>query len=104
LSVAIWIVILPVTQPEQRLRREVEIAFRKGRVEDALAIMSAHAQADFPPHWEPPPRFLKGEKMNSVLEVWEVVQHTEQSPWVRQVYAEKVAAYHRMWMRGSRVD
>lgn len=89
-SLAIWIAILPLTQPEQQLRRRVEVAFRDGRLVDALDMMSAHAAGDFPPHWEPPPRFLKGESPSLVFEVWEEIIRKEPAPWVRDRYVEQL--------------
>jgi hypothetical protein len=92
-SLAIWIVILPFTQPEQQLRRDVEIAFREKRIADALALMSTHKLADFPPHWEPPPRYLKGEQRSLTLDVWDEILRKEPSPWVRDLYLLKLKAY-----------
>jgi hypothetical protein len=96
LSLAFWIGILPFTQPEQQLRRRVEIAFRDGRVVDAVAEMSAHRSEDFPPHWDPPPRFLKGEPMSQLFEIWDGILSQDAAPWVRQRYLAKLKDYmHR---------
>ena len=89
----IWIPILPCTQPEQQLRRRVELAFRENRISDGLALLSAHKQEEFPPHWDPPPRFLKGDRMSNVLEIWEEILQREPSPWVRQRYLRKLKDY-----------
>jgi hypothetical protein len=93
LSVAAWIGILPFTQPEQKLRYEVELAFREKRIADALAVMAAHDLADFPPGWEPPPRYLKGEDKSVTLDVWAEILRKEPAPWVRDFYLEKLKAY-----------
>jgi len=45
-----------VAQPEQRLRFEAERLLRAGEIDAALAKMSEHARADYPPMWDPPPR------------------------------------------------
>lgn len=90
LSVAIWIGILPLTQPEQQLRWHVEDAFREGRLSDGLALMLAHAPDEFPPHWEPPPRYLKGEDSALVLDVWDEILKKEPAPWVREHYLARI--------------
>ncbi len=95
LSLAVWIGILPFTQPEQQLRRQVEIAFREGRIADGLALMSVHHPEDFPPHWQPPPRYLKGEDSSLTLEVWDEILRAEPALWVRDLYLDKLKAYVR---------
>jgi hypothetical protein len=94
-SLAIWITILPLTQPEQQLGREVETAFREKRIGDGLAIMSANNRSDFPPGWEPPPRFLKGEDSSLTLDVWKEMLANEPSKWVRDLYKERLDFYLR---------
>lgn len=93
LSLAIWTVVLPFTQPEQQLRHQVDVAYREGRIGDALAVMTAHSPEDFPPRWEPPPRYLKGEWAGSILEIWEEILRDAPSPWVRHVYLDKLQTY-----------
>jgi hypothetical protein len=88
-SLAIWIPILPFTQGEQQVRRRVEIAFREGRFRDALAELSAHHLSDFPPQWEPPPRFPKGDHPAMVLDIYDEILRADAAPWVRQHYLER---------------
>jgi hypothetical protein len=88
-SLAIWIPILPFTQQEQLVRRRVEIAFREGRFPDALAELSAHHLSDFPPQWEPPPRFLKGDHPAMVLDFYDEILRADAAPWIRQHYLER---------------
>ncbi|WP_373649894.1 hypothetical protein [Schlesneria sp. DSM 10557] len=52
-SVAGWSAVLPATQREQALRRQVEDAIRDHRFEDAVNIMASHPRSEFPPHWVP---------------------------------------------------
>ena len=92
-SLAIWPAILPFTQPEQQLRRRVECAFRQGRHADGLAEMSFHTLSDFPPHWEPPPRFLQGDRMDMILDVWEAIIQDPPASWVRERYMKKLTDY-----------
>jgi hypothetical protein len=90
LSLAIWVGILPFTQPEQQLRRSVEKAIQDGRLADGLALMSAHQPDEFPPHWDPPPRFLKGEHISLIYDIWEEILKNDVAPWVRKRYLEKL--------------
>jgi hypothetical protein len=93
LSLAIWIPILPFPQREQQVRWRVESAFREGRFHDALAELSAHARADFPPQWQPPPRFLKGDRPAMVLDIYDEIIRTDPAPWVRQHYLGRFTAF-----------
>ncbi len=51
-----WYAWLPVTQPEQRLRGQVERALHADDFATALSVLSSHPSEAFPPHWDPPPR------------------------------------------------
>lgn len=88
-SVGIWILVLPSTQPEQQLRRDVEELLYAGEIEPAFELMSAHGRSDFPPHWDPPPRVGYGETKPELLEVLEALIATETKPWVEELYWEK---------------
>jgi hypothetical protein len=94
MSVTVWVVILPFTQPEQWLRFQVERAFKEGRIDDALAIMSAHQRNQFPPHWTPPPLRLDwaADGRPPLLDVLEAIETNEVAPWVREAYLQKLAA------------
>jgi hypothetical protein len=89
LSLAIWILILPLTQPEQQRRRQVETLLRNGRIEGTLEFMSAHERQDFPPHWDPPPRIGYGETEPDLVDVMETLIAIEVKPWVSNLYWEK---------------
>jgi hypothetical protein len=93
MSLAIWIPVLPFTQQEQQARWRVESAFREGRPHDALTEMSAHKLADFPPQWEPPPRYLKGDRHEKVLEICDEILRADPAPWVRQHYLERFKVF-----------
>jgi hypothetical protein len=92
-SLAIWLVILPFTQPEQRLRYRVERDFAEGRIEAALDTMYRYSQDDFPPHWDPPPRtgtvFLD-RPVRQIQDAWEVLLKTAPTEWVRESYVRKL--------------
>jgi hypothetical protein len=96
LSLAGWVAVLPFTQPEQILRRQVELAFKERRVADALAIMSAHEPGDFPPHWDPPPpQGWAGQRrpVPSLADVYWEMSEAPPAAWVRAVYREKLRNY-----------
>jgi hypothetical protein len=88
-SVLVWATILPLTQPGQRLRFRAETALRAGRIAEALAEMSAHAQRDYPPHWDPPPRPAYGEDDPPLGKIFRAVLRPEVQPWVRAIYFDK---------------
>lgn len=89
-SLLVWIPVLPLTQPEQRLRNEVENDLRGGRIHRALATMSAHDRGDFPPHWEPPPRIGYGERQPPILNVVETLLAMDAEPWVVDLFLDKL--------------
>jgi hypothetical protein len=93
LSLAIWLPILPRTQGEQQLRSRVERDMKAGRIADGLDVMSAHAQSDFPPHWDPPPRIGYGEQSPHVLDVLELLLARDRAPWVQALYVDKLRRY-----------
>jgi len=104
-SLAIWACILPLTQPEQRRRRQVGTLLRAGHIEQALETMSAHERRDFPPHWDPPPRISYGETNPDLPKVLEVLIAVETKPWVSELYWEKFRdligrgnEYHNYWL------
>jgi hypothetical protein len=95
-SLAIWVVVLPITQPEQQLRRGVEDDFREGKISSALATMSAHAPADFPPNWDPPPRPSNHWSLETpmLFDIFDEMAKNRPAPWVREMYLRKL----REWL------
>jgi hypothetical protein len=100
LSLLIWLPILPWTQAEQQLRSRVEEDMQGGRIADGLALMSAHAQSDFPPLWDPPPRVGYGETSPHIFDVLEVLLAGDCAPWVRASYVDKLRRHlgTRYWL------
>jgi hypothetical protein len=100
-SVAGWALVLPWTQAEQQLRWQVEHDFRRGRVSEALAMMSAHAPTDFPPQWEPPPEsgeFLSSTSARShLVQVLEEIAEGRVAPWVRERYLQRLSNVLSRW-------
>lgn len=90
-SLVVWCFVLPWTQPSQQLRGEVERATRAGRFREALNVMSAHQPADFPPHWNPPPRIGFNHERPRILKVIAALK-PDDAPWVRQLYFDKLDA------------
>lgn len=94
-SILIWAGVLPFTQPEQRLRGRVERSINRGDVSAALALMSAHEETDFPPHWDPPPRIAYRDGGPPMLDLMEQVVADEPAAWVREAYVEKFTRHLR---------
>lgn len=90
-SVLVWSLPLPWTQPEQQLRGSVERDFRGGRYRELIATMSAHQRDDFPPHWDPPPRIGGARERRQILKIIPAMA-PETAPWVRDLYFDKLAA------------
>ncbi len=104
LSILIWSVILPITQPEQRLRFQVERMLRTGGLQDAITIMRAHRIDEFPPHWDPPPHLGYHESTPRMMDLVEIVTEGPDD-WVRHVYLEKFQrqlASDNFWMSSLR--
>ncbi|HQU43391.1 MAG TPA: hypothetical protein PK867_11310 [Pirellulales bacterium] len=94
-SVSLWLLVLPFTQPKQRLRYRIENLFRAGRVAEALAEMSVHVPADFPASWEPPPagRFGHEQGNTSLLGVFDIIRRDRTAPWLREAYLAQLKEY-----------
>lgn len=90
-SVAIWFVVLPQTQREQRLRTSVEHLLAAGRIGEALQIMSAHEPEEFPPHWDPlrPTRDIWRGDLPMLLEIMKVIARDAPAPWVRTLFLNR---------------
>lgn len=85
-SLLVWGAILPMTQPEQKLRYEVERELNYGDLHRGLAMMSAHKLADFPPHWMPPPRLGYGEDLPNLDNVFLAILDDSVADWVADIY------------------
>jgi hypothetical protein len=88
------VALLPIGQPEQIRRRQVEELFRAHDIPAALAMMSAHQPKDYPPHWNPPPRYTDLNPSNRsetemLFAVWEHIDNGT-APWVREAYLDKL--------------
>ena len=92
LAVACWAALLPFTQPEQRLAHQVDQTSRTAGSAAALALMSAHHRADFPPDWQPPPRRFPGDPPTSeVLDSLEALADRPHPDWLGDLYARRFA-------------
>ncbi len=104
LSILVWIFILPFTQPEQRLRFQVERALRTGQLQEGVALMRDHRLEEFPPHWDPPPRLGYHERTPPIIDLVEIVAEGPDD-WVRHVYLDKFQrqlASDNFWMSSLR--
>jgi hypothetical protein len=84
-----WSVVLPFVQPEQQLRRQVEREMAAGGIAPGLDLMSQHAPADFPPHWEPPPHIGYGRNQPQLFDVLDMLESHPAADWVRDLYWDK---------------
>lgn len=90
LSLLVWIVVLPQTQPKQQLRRLVETDLLNGHVEQGIKLMSSHDRGDFPPHWDPPPWPGYGQQKPSLDEVVNILRDLSQNSWIIEIHREKI--------------
>ena len=90
LSVVIWIPILPLSQPPQRLRWIVESHLQEGNVDAAIDVMTQTPRDLFPPHWEPAPNAAYGSNHPSLMDVMEgIIARTQPEDWAREIYFQK---------------
>lgn len=89
LSLLIWIPVLPLTQPKQIHRRHAERLLFANQVSDAISYMSEHQRADFPRHWDPPPRFGLGKFTPAIDLVLAESEAPLTATWVRDLFREK---------------
>lgn len=101
LALVFWAAWLPLTQPEQRLARWVDRVYRDQGAAAAIATMSAHRRADFPPDWQPPPRRFPGDPPTSeVLDTLEALADHPHADWVGEMYVQRFRArveYDYQW-------
>ena len=91
-ALLVWAAILPMTQPQQANRRAVETSLAENQIADALTFMSQRGPADFPPHWDPPPRIGYGEATPDIWDVLAATKNVDVALWVRSIYIEKILA------------
>lgn len=85
-----WAASLPFTQPEQQLAHRVDQVYQNDGPAVALALMSAHERADFPPDWRPPPRRFPGDPPASeVLDTLDALADHPHADWVGEMYARR---------------
>ena len=89
LTVLIWGAVLPITQPEQQLRWQVEHDLKAGRISEALRVMSIHERSAFPPHWDPPPYVALQRHSPHIADVIAAVVTENPAYWVRELYLDK---------------
>ena len=89
LTLLIWGAVLPITQPEQQLRWQVEHDLKAGHISEALRVMSIHERSAFPPHWDPPPYVARQRHSPHIADVIAAVVTENPAYWVRQLYLDK---------------
>ena len=89
MSIVIWLFILPVTQPEQQRRRMAEQLIMARDFPAAFKFMSKHDQANFPPHWSPPPHVAQPNPVPPINDLMTVLIEDSSAEWVRAIFIEK---------------
>lgn len=93
-SLLIWAAVLPLTQPKQQLATKVSKLFHHDRPTPALELMASHERKDFPPSWEPPPRFSYWGS-EDLAKLFDAVAAYPLPAWLRDAYLEKGARFIR---------
>jgi len=76
------------TQPEQRLRNQVESLIYSGRIDEAVQVMTMHQRNDFPPHWDPPPH--PHDAAPRLLDVTDAILDAHVPEWVLAFFSSKL--------------
>lgn len=91
-SIAWWCAWLPVTQPEQQRRGQVERALLSGDFATGVAVLSQNPPEDFPPHWDPPPRIGYAQTKPEVIDVLFHLLDHPQAVRMQEIYEYKLAS------------
>ena len=99
--IAFGLVLLPFTQPEQQRRWQAEHLLTSGQVEAGLNYMARYQAADFPPHWDPPPRIgWRGDKGPPMGEVMTQLFQQERPEWITKTYRTKFEdSFETLWFQ-----
>lgn len=90
IATVVWLLLALPAQPEQYRRWSVERDLRAGRIEPALAAMSARAPDDFPPHWDPPPHPYFRDDEPAAASVLSVMMQQPVASWVAERFVPKL--------------
>lgn len=92
ISVAMWALILPWTQPEQQMRSSVVRLLNAGQYKEAVEFLSNHRPEDFPRYWNPTTdlrREERGEVFQSLRDALPAEVKDREDPeniaWVRKL-------------------
>lgn len=93
-SLGVWIIPLALAhaQPEQISRHHAESLLTAGRIDEAIAEMTARGQSAYPPHWDPPPHTSYPDPTPDLDAVILSLQTapTEVPAWITAPYADKL--------------
>jgi hypothetical protein len=97
-AIAAGLAVLPLTQPEQQRRHQVESLLAQGDYDAALDLLCAHPEGAFPPHWDPPPRrFHVNLEAPATPDALEIASRLVKRPgapeWVARAYTRKLASF-----------
>lgn len=88
--IAFWLLLFPFTQREQRLAWTTNDHLKNNRLGPALELMSKHERFEFPPHFDPRPRFWRHQTTPDILAIMETIVREGAVDWVHEVYSEKL--------------
>lgn len=88
-SVLIGFAVLPWTQPEQQRRWRADRLMEQGRIAEGLAFMSALSATDFPPGFEPRPRYWTNKTTPRLGQVFSAMADNPPAQWVRTRYVQR---------------
>jgi hypothetical protein len=100
-SIATWLIaglcpifgiaLLPVGQPQQQRRADVEERLYAGQFDQAIEYVAKLSRDDFPPVWDPPPRLGYGERSPPILPIIEAIDRHRAAAWFRDLYVRKLS-------------
>jgi hypothetical protein len=87
----VGIAILPIGQPEQQHRWQIEQVLHGADLDAAVQYAADHSRNDFPPVWDAPPRLGYDEDTPRVIDVIAAIDRHPTPPWFRDIYVEKLS-------------
>lgn len=89
-SLLIWPLVLPFTQPQQQRRFAVESAIARGDYEQAATLLRQWPREAFPPHWKPAPPALWPHTLRQDLPVLARMADEQLPDWAATWYRDRL--------------
>ncbi|MCJ8347003.1 hypothetical protein MJH12_15785, partial [bacterium] len=100
----LFILLLPVFQPQQAKRFEVIRLFKQGQYKEAIQFLQEAKVSDFPRYWTPPPKWRYRKNDLDMLKILEILQSSEKDSWVKDSYYGQIDAYLRYTYRFRKIE